>query len=210
MINFYPLTAAEQAIFAAINQPSQLIMTQPDDRVGVDADALQDAEFITYLNAITFDAGKITVLDLDEIEALSSAKGQKQRELDSWYEDALSDGYDIGDGFVLSFDDTARYAAMISVIEFGVGKGSKKEDDLRSIRNSKGKSRQFKLKDLVVILDGLCSTFEAIDEILAVLTLKIASTKTMADLNNVKTDFATNRVTLSGEFPLLLASLIAE
>ena len=81
MINFYPLTTAEQASFTALteaktNNAPMLILTEPSDTsgAGVDAGALQAPEYSDYMGTITFDSGKIVILDPEEIEAIRQAK----------------------------------------------------------------------------------------------------------------------------------------
>lgn len=191
MINFYPLTIAEQNSFAAltaakVNNEPMMILTQPTDLlIGVDADDLQSPSYSDYLNALTFDSGKIVALDLEAIGILSSSKGQKQQEISNWFTAAEGAGFDTGLGYFLSFETSKRatYTAYVLLLDHGVSRGSKLPNNSVLILDKDDSPRSITVSNLVDLLTDYGEAYEALfnTNVGFLIALEAAQTTTAVD-----------------------------
>lgn len=192
MINFYPLTTEEQALFTALteaktNNEPMLILTEPNDisGAGVNADALQVPEFSDYLGAITFDSGNIVVLDPDEIEAVRGAKSQKGREIEAAIGAADAAGFDTGLGYALSFDTKPRntLSAYVTLMDHGIGRGSRQNNNIVTILDIDEVPRQITVSDLIDLLVDYGEAYETLfnTHITLQVALKAAQTVAVVD-----------------------------
>ncbi len=191
MINFYPLTAEEQNSFSAlttakVNNEPMMILTQPTDLlVGVDADDLQSPSYSDYLNALTFDSGKIVALDLEAIEILSAAKGQKRREISDWYTASEDAGFDAGLGYFLSFETSKRatYTAYVLLLDHGVSRGSKLPNNSVLILDKDDSPRSITVVDLIELLTDYGEAYETLfaTNVGLLIALDAAQTTTAVD-----------------------------
>lgn len=193
MINFYPLTSAEQTTFdtltqSRVNNEPIMIMTQPNDTlIGVDVDDLQTPAYIDYFNAITFDATKIVVLDLDAIQALAESKSQKAQEISIWYATTVAAGFDTRLGFFMSFDESVRlaYTSYVVLLDKCVDRRSKLSTDTITILDKDQVSRQFTISALIDKLADYGEAYESIFISHTRYTLSLDTAQTVADVDAI-------------------------
>lgn len=194
MINFYPLTPAEQALFTAlteakINNSPMLILTEPSDisGAGVDADALQAPTYSDYLGAITFDSGKIVILDPDEIKAVRSAKSQKSREISDSHAAGSEAGFDTSLGYSLSFDTEKRntFASFVTLMDHGVGRGSRQNNNTVTILDINDTPRQLTVSALIDLLTDYGEAYETLFNTNVTLLVALKAAQTVAAVDAI-------------------------
>lgn len=194
MINFYPLTPAEQASFTALteaktNNAPMLILTEPSDvsGVGVDSDDLQAAEHADYLGAIIFDVGKIVVLDPVEIKAVQAAKSQKGREISDAHTAGNDAGFDTGLGYSLSFDTEKRntLSSLVTLMDHGVGRGSRQNNDSVTILDMDDIPRQVTVSALIDLLTDYGEAYEALFNTNITFKSALKAAQTVAAVNAI-------------------------
>lgn len=194
MINFYPVTPAEQALFTALteaktNNEPMLILTVPSDTsgVGVDADALQAPEYSDYLDAITFDSGKIVILDPAEIKALRSAKSQKGREISDSHTAAIEVGFDTGLGYSLSFVVEKRniFSSYVTLMDHGVGRGSRQNNNTVTILDIDDVPRQLTVSALIDLLTDYGEDYETLFNTNVSLRVALKAAQTVAAVDAI-------------------------
>ena len=194
MINFYPLTPAEQAAFTALteaktNNAPMLILTEPSDTsgAGVDADSLQAPEYSDYIGALTFDSGNIVVLDPDEIEAVRGAKSLKGREIASSHAAADEAGFDTGLGYALSYDTEKRntLSAYVTLMDHGVGRGSRQNGNTVTILDIDEVPRQLTVSDLIDLLTDYGEAYEALFNANVALQVALKAAQTVAAVDAI-------------------------
>lgn len=194
MINFYPLTSAEQASFTALteaktNNTPMLILTEPSDTsgIGVDSDALQTPEYSDYLGAITFDSGKIAVLDPEEIKVVRDAKSQKGREISDAYTAASEAGFNTGLGYSLSYATEKRntLSSYVTLMDHGVGRGSRQNGNIVTILDMDDVPRQITVSDLIDLLTDYGEAYETLFNTNVTLQVALKAAQTVAAVDAI-------------------------